>query len=121
MIYSETQILQALRRMNWPRGLVCPDCFSKRVYTIRDKRKIKKYTCQNCLRRFSDISEVVFHKTRIPLVKWLSAFENYLSDSNYTARQLKNDFQISYAAARRMKKKFIEEEKELKNLLKFVL
>jgi transposase-like protein len=106
----EERIIKTLRKIKWPSGLICPECGSKRIYPIKDKTKIKRYTCKDCLRRFSDISQTIFQKTRISLIKWIKAFKMFQENSNLTARKLKNDLKISYTAARRIKR-IIQENK----------
>lgn len=120
IMYSEDNILKAIRKDRWPKGIVCLECGSKRIYTIKSRNKIKKYTCKDCLRRFSDISNTPFHKTRLPLVKWIKAYEFCLSAPKITARDLKNQFHISYTAARRIKRIFQERHSFFNHLLKVI-
>jgi transposase-like protein len=103
-MFSEEKIIKVLRKIKWPRDIVCPECGSKRIYPIKSETKIKKYTCKDCLRRFSDISQTIFHKTRLPLSKWLEAFKMLKNDPDVTARKIKNNLKISYTAARRLVK-----------------
>lgn len=119
-MFSEEKIIKTLRSQKWPKDIVCPECGSKRIYTIKDKLKIKKYTCRDCLRRFSDISQTIFHKTRIPLSKWVEAFEMLQRDPDTTARKLKNDLKISYTAARRMVKIIRGEPDLLRKILNVI-
>lgn len=116
----EQKIIKSLRKNRWPQGLACPECHSKRIYTIKSKDQIKKYTCRDCLRRFSDISNTPFHKTRLPLAKWMESYELYLTTPKITARDLKNQFCISYTAARRMKRLFQEQNSFFNRLLKAI-
>jgi transposase-like protein len=119
-MFSEEKIIKVLRKIKWPKGALCPECGSRRIYTVKDKLKIKKYTCKDCLRRFSDISQTLFQKTRTPLAKWIEAFQMFQKNPSTTARKLKNDLIISYTAARRIRR-ILENNKDfidkfLKNL-----
>ncbi len=105
---TEEKIVKTLRKIKWPKGFLCPDCGSKRIYQVNSKGKIKKYYCKDCLKSFSDISQTIFQKTRIPLTKWLESFEMFQKDPDITARQLKNDLEISYTAARRMRRILVD-------------
>jgi len=116
----ENKIIESLRKYQWPKGIVCPECRSKRIYTIKDKAKIKKYTCKDCLRRFSDISSTVFHKTRLSLDKWLDGYELIRLNPNLSARNFKNQLHISYTAARRIKRLLQEKADFFEHLLKIV-
>jgi transposase-like protein len=116
----EQKIIKALRKNRWPRGLACPECHSKRIYIIKSKVEIKKYTCQDCLCRFSDISNTPFHKTHLSLAKWIKAHELCLAAPKMTARDLKNQLHISYTAARRMKRIFQDKPSFFNNLLKIL-
>jgi len=104
MRISEQNLVKVLREIIWPVKITCPDCKFSNIYHLKDNNIIKKYTCRNCLCRFSDISHTIFYKTRIPLKIWHEAFIMHQTNPKITNRKVKNKLKISYTTASRMMK-----------------
>lgn len=56
-----------LARQRWPKGFICPRCSNKSAWSL-SKRGL--YDCKTCRFQTSVTAGTIFHKTRIPLLKW---------------------------------------------------
>jgi len=56
-----------LSNPRWPDGFICPQCGHKEAWYL-SKRCL--YDCKNCRQQTSITAGTIFHKTRVPLVKW---------------------------------------------------
>lgn len=64
---TEEDCLQAIAKMRWPNGFICPKCEHDDGYRLHDRRVIE---CALCKYQTSITAGTMFHKTRIPLLKW---------------------------------------------------
>ena len=64
---TDEDCLQAIAKMRWPSGFICPKCEHDDGYRLRDRRVIE---CSLCKYQTSITAGTIFHKTRVPLVKW---------------------------------------------------
>ena len=56
-----------LAEQRWPSGFVCPRCGHKEAWYL-PKRRL--FDCRNCRLQTSLTAGTIFHKTRVPLLKW---------------------------------------------------
>lgn len=63
---SEEDCLDAIYKLRWPNGFVCPNCQHDDAYTL--KRGL--YQCTVCRFQASVTSGTIFHGTKISLRKW---------------------------------------------------
>src|SRR5688572_2658454 len=54
----------------WPEGPVCAHCGSQRSYDLR-KYRAGLYSCADCRGQFTVTVKTVFHRTKVPLHRWL--------------------------------------------------
>jgi transposase-like protein len=64
---SEEACLQAVERVRWPKGFICPACGHDGGYRISTR---PVWQCACCEHQTSITAGTLFHKTRIPLRKW---------------------------------------------------
>jgi len=64
---TDEDCLQAIQKMRWPHGFICSKCKHNRGYRLHGKRVIQ---CVACKHQTSITAGTIFHKTRIPLLKW---------------------------------------------------
>lgn len=74
---TEEACAEALTRVRWPDGFICPACAGK-AYSYITSRQV--YQCSHCQHQTSVTSGTIFHSTNLPLVKWFWAI--YLSASD---------------------------------------
>lgn len=67
-LYStEDDCEQAIVRMRWPKGFICPKCDHDDGYRLKSKRAIQ---CAVCRSQISITAGTIFHNTKISLLKW---------------------------------------------------
>jgi len=96
---DEKQCREYLAAQRWPNGVVCPYCEGKKIYRIKER---DRYKCGNpeCYKKFSVTVGTVFEDSKIPLVKWLTAF--YLASAHkkgISSYQLAKDIGVSQKCA----------------------
>lgn len=64
---NDAACLEHLARQRWPNGFICPKCGHKDAWNI-SKRGI--FDCKKCRYQGSITAGTIFHKTRVPLLKW---------------------------------------------------
>ena len=67
---DEQSCWEAVRRLRWPRGFVCPRCGDGRSSWISSRRLEQ---CAACRYQCSVTAGTVFHRTRVPLRTWFWA------------------------------------------------
>ena len=62
-----------LRKIRWPKGILCPYCGQKRVtmHTKSTRTPRRRYLCLGCRRTFTDLTATPFARTNLPLHVWL--------------------------------------------------
>jgi|HubBroStandDraft_2_1064218.scaffolds.fasta_scaffold00132_25 transposase-like protein len=61
-----------MKKIRWPRGVVCPYCGFKGAWSIK-KRGKEAYRCGGCSNNFSVTAQTVFDNTKLPLRIWFWA------------------------------------------------
>jgi len=105
---TEEQCEEALERMRWPAGFVCPVCGGQPHSTFYVEGR-RYWQCSQCRTQTSLLSGTVFQATKLPLTKWLLA--EYLigqNKNNLSALSLKRHLGVSYRTAWRVKHKLME-------------
>lgn len=64
---NDAACLNHLAQQRWPNGFICPKCGNKTAWNI-SQRGI--YDCKACRYQASITAGTIFHKTRVPLLKW---------------------------------------------------
>lgn len=93
---NETAAYELLEEMRWPNGPECPHCGSvNRAYFINAKsRRITKagnasfrrlWKCAECKKQFSVLVGTIFHRSHVPLSKWLMALYMMSASKNGVA------------------------------------
>jgi hypothetical protein len=64
---TEEDCLRAIEKARWPNGFRCPKCEHDDGYRLSRRRVIE---CAVCKHQTSITAGTIFHKTRVPLIKW---------------------------------------------------
>jgi len=56
-----------LAEQRWPDGFICPRCGHKVAWYLANRQL---FDCKNCRNQVSITAGTIFHKTRVPLLKW---------------------------------------------------
>jgi len=67
---NEQAAISYLKPILWPNGPICPRCESK---YITDKKNKNLYRCNDCQEEFTIRVGTIFHRSHVPLHKWLYA------------------------------------------------
>lgn len=63
----EESCVRHLREMRWADGFRCPQCGHPEAWFIRTRNILD---CKSCRAKISLTAGTIFHKTRVPLLKW---------------------------------------------------
>jgi len=97
---SEEACAEALKKVRWPDGFICPECAGKKFSYITTRQM---YQCCHCHHQTSVTSGTIFHSTNLPLVKWFWAI--YLSASDkggISALRLSKHIDVTWRTAYRL-------------------
>jgi hypothetical protein len=100
---TEYACIEALIKVRWPDGFVCPQCASRKCSFIITR---KSYQCSQCHHQTSATSGTIFHSTNLPLVKWFWAIYLAAADKGgISALRLSKHIGVSWITAHRMLRK----------------
>jgi transposase-like protein len=103
--YHDDEAARAqLESIRWPNGPFCPYCGGfDRVKPTITPSKAKGggwYRCQDCRRNFTVRVGSIFHRSHVPLHKWLLAFRFMAgSKKGFSAHQLHRTLKVDYKTA----------------------
>ncbi len=110
---DEEMARELLERVRWPDGPICPHCVAVgghyRVNPRKGSRRPVRqgvWKCRDCRRQFTVTVGTVFHGSKIPLSKWVTAI--YLmsaSAKTLNAHQLHRKLGLTYKSARLLVKR----------------
>ena len=68
-IPEDEKVLKVFRCIRWSDGVYCPECKSFDIYKRGDlnQTQIKRYSCKNCGRNFTDFTGTIFAYKKLPL------------------------------------------------------
>jgi transposase-like protein len=103
---TEQQCRDALFKLRWPTGFVCPAC-GNTTYCELHGRKV--YQCNHCHTQTSLTSGTIFASTKLPLTQWfLSIYLLTQHKSSISALQLMREIGVSYNTAWKIKHKLMQ-------------
>lgn len=103
---TEDQCHNALVKMRWPDGFVCPKCAARRYSFCAPKRL---FQCSSCHLQTSVRAGTVFHKSRTPLTKWFLAMHLLTGSKNDIASlELARQLDVKWDTAWLIKQKLME-------------
>jgi transposase-like protein len=103
---TEEQCREALFRLRWPKGFVCPECGATSYCELKSR---KLYQCHKCHHQSSLTAGTIFHGTRLALKKWFLAI--YLltqRKKSISALELKRELGVNYNTAWLVKHKLMQ-------------
>jgi transposase-like protein len=107
---TETQCRDALFRLRWPKGFICPICGHNKYCQIVSRNI---FQCYNCRHQSSIISRTIFEATKLSLTKWfLGIYLITQAKDGISSLNIARTIGISYNAALRMKQKVQQTMKE---------
>jgi transposase-like protein len=89
---DEKDCCEWLFRSRWPNGFECPKCGGERYWQVSTR---DLYKCCSCRHQISLTAGTVFHKTRIPLMKWfMLIFRMATSKTGVSINEMKRELEI---------------------------
>ena len=93
---TEQHCIDYLEGMRWNGNVVCPFDASSKVYKCKDNN----YRCKNTGKYFNVKTNLIFHKTPLPLIKWFMAIWLVLSHKKgISSVQLGKDIGVTQKTA----------------------
>lgn len=93
----DTKCREALEKLRWPGGPICPRCNTMKVVALPSG---EKWECRGCRYQFTVTAGTILHDSHLPLRKWFLAI--YLmceSKKGMSANQLKRTLGVNYRTA----------------------
>jgi hypothetical protein len=107
---------EALVKMRWPDGFVCPKCGGRAHGYCAPKRL---FQCTACRLQTSARAGTIFHKSRTPLVKWFLAMHLMTSAKNdVAALELARQLDVKWDTAWLIKQKLMQVMRERNSIYK---
>ena len=93
-----------LENIRWEGEPACPHCGSVKAYKITPKAgsKTRKglYKCGDCRKQYTVTVGTIFHRSKVPLNKWLlAAYLLASSKKEFSAHQLHCSINVTYQTA----------------------
>lgn len=103
---TEAQCRQALYRLRWPSGYICPECGNTTGCELKNR---PIYQCHKCHHQTSLTAGSIFHGTKLPLSKWFLAIYLLTQRKKSTsALQLSREIGVNYNTAWKLKHKLMQ-------------
>lgn len=94
-----------LREIRWPEGLICPRCSKKDIGNLTSENF---YPCRSCKKQFSDTSGTVLHRRTLGLRVYFQLAAEIVRHQKIrsipSARDIKDEFDLAYTTAYRLRK-----------------
>ncbi|MGO9421775.1 transposase [Roseiarcus sp.] len=108
-LFSDDELARrALGRLRWPNGVLCAQCESTEVTSIKGTKRSHRdglYSCRRCRKQFTVTVGTVFERSKVPLGKWLQVIhlENSKSLTPLTSSQMAQTCGLAHKTVDRMK------------------
>lgn len=107
---TEAQCREALFKLRWPQGFVCPEC-GNTTYCELNNRPL--YQCHHCHHQTSVTAGTIFAYTKLPLTAWFLALYRLTQDKKgVSAMALSRELGVKYDTAWSMKQKLMQTMQE---------
>jgi len=94
-LIDESKCYEEVRRKRWPNGVRCPCCTSNKI-NKRGKnhrqQECRRYTCQNCGKRFDDLTGTILMGRHQSLSVWFAYL--YMMGLNLSNRQIAKELNL---------------------------
>ena len=107
---TESQCREALFKLRWPHGFVCPHC-GNTTYCELNNRPL--FQCHRCHHQTSLTAGTIFAGTKLPLTAWFLAIYRLTQDKKgVSAMALSRELGVKYDTAWSMKHKLMQTMQE---------
>jgi len=94
-LIDDAKCYGAVREMRWPEGVSCPQCGCRHITKqgLDDtQRQRQRYQCQDCQKRFDDLTDTIFAGHHQPLRAWIACL--YLMGLNLSNQQIAQELDL---------------------------
>lgn len=102
-LIDDAKCYEEVRKLRWPDGVQCPHCYhtnvSKRGFDETEPYR-QKYLCNQCKRRFDDLTHTVFSGHHQPLKVWILCL--YFMGLNLSNQQIAQELSLNKDDAHQM-------------------
>ncbi len=103
---DEDKCREALFKLRWPQGFICPECGSKYYCELKNRRV---YQCNRCHYQATLTSGTIFHSSKVALNKWfLTIYLTTQSKNGISSSELSREVGVSQNTAWSMKHKMMQ-------------
>lgn len=103
---TEEQCHEALVKMRWPDGFICPRCGGRHHSFCKPKRV---FQCSACRRQTSAKAGTIFHQSQTPLTKWfLAMYLMTTAKNDVAALELMRHLDVTWDTSWLIKQKLME-------------
>jgi transposase-like protein len=94
-LIDDAKCYATVREMRWPDGVTCPQCSSQSITKQgRDDTQLQRqrYKCQDCRKRFDDLTGTIFAGHHQPLKVWILCL--YFMGLNLSNEQIAQELEL---------------------------
>ena len=102
-LIDDAKCYQQVREIRWPEGVTCPKCGLQRITRQgRDdtQPQRRRYQCQDCRKRFDDLTGTIFAGHHQPLRVWILCL--YFMGLNLSNQQIARELNLDEGDAHQM-------------------
>jgi len=102
-LIDDKKCFEEVRSLRWEKQIICPHCNSNHVIKKGFHETCKyrqRYKCNNCKRRFDDLTNTIFQDSNISLKVWILC--SYFLTLNLSNSQIAEELDIGNDTAQRM-------------------
>ncbi|MBM4241718.1 MAG: IS1 family transposase [Euryarchaeota archaeon] len=114
-IPDEEKALNIFRCIRWADGVYCPECKSFDIYKrgFTDNKKVRRYSCNNCGKNFTDFTGTIFANKHLPLGEMFYIIANQDKKStNRLSEELGHKWESVYRISNEFKECLAEKSKD---------
>lgn len=107
---NEYRAYQMFRKRRWgtSKQVCCSFCTSNDIHRHGKSGHNRRYRCLSCYRTFTDLTDTIFARSKIPLWKWLFTLYEFSQPKSISASTLSKKIAVSHLSAWRMLHKIRE-------------
>lgn len=108
-LIDDKKCFDEVRNLRWEKEIVCPSCDSVHVIKKGHHETCEyrqRYKCNNCKKRFDDLTDTIFQNSNISLKVWILC--SYFMALNLSNSQISEELDIGKDTAQKMCSKLRE-------------
>lgn len=102
-LIDDKKCFEEVRNLRWEQQVICPVCASIHITKDGHHKSCEyrqRYKCQNCKKRFDDLTGTIFQNSNIPLKVWILC--SYFIVLNLSNSQISEELDIGKDTAQKM-------------------